>query len=337
MRYQLRMFYADAPNQTAGSKATRDCSSILSDLGFRHFDVPVFGNKAKWQSIPGLLKRMLSLFRVLKKNDTLLLQYPLLGVNKWLVGMLKLFKLKHCRMVCLVHDLDALRQVHHAWTLKEEISRLQPFDLVIVHNRKMQALLQENGLNSDMRCLELFDYLLPEQVYNVVSRRKASAAPYNGFRKQLVFAGNLGKSAFLRRLTELPSLSFQLYGLAFPAELNTPNIQYAGAFDADELPAALDGDYGLIWDGPDLESCSGYLGTYLKYNNPHKASLYVLGHLPLIAPKDSAIGKFIEENQIGFTVVSLLDLPEKLAGIDEITYQQMKARLPEIAIRKVTF
>jgi hypothetical protein len=331
MKYQLRMYYADAPNQTAGAKATRDCSEILLTAGFQHFDIPVLGNKNKLYSLPSLLKHLLHLIWALKRGDVLLLQYPLLGVNKWLKWMLKLFKWKHCRLVCLVHDLDSLRQVHHAWTLQEELERLSGFDLVIVHNQKMKSLLQDNGLKVKMRCLELFDYLLPERIRHLLIQSRLSTASAHGPRNRLVFAGNLGKSGFLLRLAEIPGLRFELYGQPLPKALFAQNIHWAGAFDADELPAAITGDFGLIWDGPELESCSGYLGNYLNYNNPHKASLYLLALLPLIAPTGSAIGNFIEEKRIGFTVSSMLELPEKIAAIDESAYQQMRARLPQIA------
>jgi hypothetical protein len=336
MKYQLRMYYADALNQTAGAKASSDCSEILDGLGFHHFDVPVLGDKSKWRNLPGLLKRLLRLFWKLNNNDTLLLQYPLLGVNKWLKEMLTVFKMKHCKLVCLVHDLDSLRQVHHAWTLKQEVERLSNFDLLIVHNQQMKSLLQANGLQVEMRCLELFDYLLPESAWLSILQSEAAAAKFIGPRNRVVFAGNLGKSKFLLRLPEIAGLRFELYGQALPATFLAANSHWAGTFDADALPVALAGDFGLIWDGPDLETCSGFLGTYLNYNNPHKASLYLLAKIPLIAPAGSAIGNYIEKKEIGLTVASLLELPEKIAAIDESTYQQMKARLPEISEQLVS-
>lgn len=245
--------------------------------------------------------------------------------------MIRILLTRHCRMVCLVHDLDSLRQVHHAWSLEVEVARLNAFDLVIVHNRQMQDLLQANGLRVETACLDLFDYLVPAGVLDSIALKNAANLRYAGPRNRIVFAGNLGKSEFLPRLLQLPSLCFKVYGPGYATGHAPTNIHWAGAYDANELPAAINGDFGLIWDGPDLHACTGNLGKYLRYNNPHKASLYLLSRLPLIAPKGSAIGRFIEANRIGITINSLLDLPSCLASLKEADYLQMLDNLAAIA------
>jgi hypothetical protein len=333
MKYQLRMFYADVPNQTAGSKATRDCSDILSSIGYRHFDVPVSLTKGKVPNLLSLFKRFSLLFASLKKGDIVLLQYPLLGVNhliKWIVAFLRL---KGCRMICLVHDLDSLRQVHHAWTLDQEVSRLSAFDLVIVHNVQMKALLQENGMRTATSCLELFDYLLPENVLEEIFIKGDSRGERGTPGKTIVFAGNLAKSEFVELLPALPALRFRLYGPGYAGQ-STEQLQWAGVYDAGELPSKIIGDFGLIWDGNEIDRCSGNLGNYLKYNNPHKASLYLLAQLPLLAPKDTAIGNFIEAHAIGLTVNSLFELPELISNLPDPEYLSMKSNIKGIA-RKI--
>lgn len=159
MKYQLRMYYADAVNESAGPKATRDCSAILSDLGYQHFDVPIYSNRHPVRNLGMLLKRFGQLFLSLRSGDGVLLQYPLLGINKWLRYFVRLLRNRRCKLICLVHDLDALRQLHHAWSLAQEVDRLNAFDLVIVHNENMKALLQTQGLKTQMRSLGLFDYV----------------------------------------------------------------------------------------------------------------------------------------------------------------------------------
>ena len=59
------------------------------------------------------------------------------------------------------------------------------------------------------------------------------------------------------------------------------NETYFGSFLPDELPAALEGGFGLVWDGDSAETCSGVFGEYLRYNNSHKASLYLASGFPL--------------------------------------------------------
>ena len=238
----------------------------------------------------------------------------------------------NCRIVCLVHDLDSLRQLHHAWTLEQEISRLNVFDLVIVHNEQMMALLTARGLKTKMSCLELFDYLVPDKIQEIISSSVQHRVTCSGLRKHIVFAGNLSKSGFVDALRNLPALHFNLYGRDFKGPA-TEQLQWAGIFDADELPAKIAGDFGLIWDGDDLDKCSGQLGNYLKYNNPHKASLYLLAQLPLLAPKDTAIGNFIDKHKIGLTVNSLYELPDLIAHLNEASYQNMKANIVEISAK----
>ena len=55
-----------------------------------------------------------------------------------------------------------------------------------------------------------------------------------------------------------------------------------GSFLPDELPSALEGSFGLVWDGDSSKTCSGVFGEYLRYNNSHKASLYLASGFPII-------------------------------------------------------
>lgn len=327
MNYQLRMFYADALNHTAGSKATKDCSDILAELGFQNFDIPIYSDKGNLGNVLRMAKLFSVLFAKLNKNDIIVLQYPLLGVNKWLKFIVGILGIKGCKKVCLIHDLDSLRQVHHAWTLEEEVERLNAFDVIIVHNDSMKKLLLEHGVYKKMLCLELFDYLIPLNLNNTIINKQQSDPIIPSNRNTVVFAGNLGKSIFVDDLNQLKGICINLYGPGYKEKDTAEYIKWFGSFDANELPAKLNGDFGLIWDGDEITSCSGNLGNYMKYNNPHKASLYLLSELPIIAPTNTAIGAFIEKNKIGITINSLLDLPDLLQAITESDYQTMKTNV----------
>jgi hypothetical protein len=329
MKYQLRMYYADAVNESAGPKATRDCSAILSDLSYQHFDVPIYSNRHPIRNLGMLLKHFGQLFLSLRAGDSVLLQYPLLGINKWLRYFVKLLRSRGCKLICLVHDLDAVRQLHHGWSLAQEVDRLNAFDLVIVHNENMKALLQTQGLKSEMRCLGLFDYLLPKHSFAGLQQQGTMERTY----QRIAFAGSLGKSLFLNQLHQLQGLHFVLYGPGFGALQTGDNLECAGSFDADLLPAKLQADFGLVWDGAAIDACTGPLGQYLKYNNPHKASLYLLAGLPLIAPTSSAIGAFIRAHGVGITVDALTELPLILGRLPQGEYQQMKAAIQPIALK----
>jgi hypothetical protein len=344
MKYQLRMYYADVLNQTAGSKATADCSFILSELGYEHFDVPIYNNKNRLLNLLTLFKHIWRLYAMLKPGDEVLLQYPLLGINRWLKYFVGLLRHKNCRTICLLHDLDSLRQVHHAWTLDEELARLSAFDRIIVHNARMKALLEDNNLKVEMRTLGLFDYLMPDNVWKALEQRHVSEiwlhehinyavtdATLASKYKRVAFAGNLGKSVFLKKLDQVQGISFVLYGPGYEELPNSSWMTWAGCFHANELPAKLNAAFGLIWDGDAVDTCTGHLGRYLQYNNPHKASLYLVAGIPLIAPKSSAIGDFINQYGLGITIKSLTDLPEILNTLRQADYVQMKAATIPIA------
>jgi hypothetical protein len=74
MKYQLRMFYANVENNTAGSKATLDCSVILNRMGFENHDVPVYLKKGILLNIGSLLTRMLGLFYHLHASSTVVIK-----------------------------------------------------------------------------------------------------------------------------------------------------------------------------------------------------------------------------------------------------------------------
>lgn len=314
-------------NNVAGTKANHDCSAILSALDFRNCDIPVYlKQKGMLSNIIIFIKNLFDLFLQVKRGSTIVIQYPLLGVNKYLAQIIRLLKLKNCRVVGIIHDLDSLRQVHHVWTLQQEVTWLQHFDVVIVHNSGMEEVLKAHNLSTKMVQLHLFDYLLKPDIFKAVEQRQG--------RKRsniIAFAGNLAKSGFLKSVPELKKLQFVLYGPGYESLKPSSNYEWKGSFDADELPAKLDADFGLIWDGDEIDACRGNMGNYLKYNNPHKASLYIVSLVPLVAPENTAIGRFILKNGLGITVKSLFDLPAALEAISDSEYAGMKNNLIKVA------
>jgi hypothetical protein len=99
------------------------------------------------------------------------------------------------------------------------------------------------------------------------------------------------------------------------------NIEYLGEFNAGTPPRIVNG-VALIWDGDNVESCTGNYGNYLKYNIPHKSSLYLALGLPVITWKKSFISTFILEENIGCSVSSLHEITPEL--IKNLIYLQEK-------------
>lgn len=94
-------------------------------------------------------------------------------------------------------------------------------------------------------------------------------------------------------------------------------------FAPEELVGKLDGQFGLVWDGDSIETCSGAYGAYLRYNSPHKASLYLAAGLPLIVWKESALASYVKEKGVGLCIGSLSGLGSILGRLTEDEYAGM--------------
>ena len=73
-----------------------------------------------------------------------------------------------------------------------------------------------------------------------------------------------------------------------------------------------------------METCSGVLGEYLRYNAPHKLSLYLSAGLPVIVWSQSAEKDFVVNNGLGIAVDNLMSLGEVLDCITDLQYVEMK-------------
>jgi hypothetical protein len=69
------------------------------------------------------------------------------------------------------------------------------------------------------------------------------------------------------------------------------------------------------------------MGNYMRFNDPHKVSLYISAGIPVIIWSEAALAGFIKERHIGFTVSSLEEIPEKLGNVTEEDYQSYRSNL----------
>ncbi|MCT0193282.1 hypothetical protein EFM10_09625, partial [Lactobacillus helveticus] len=76
-------------------------------------------------------------------------------------------------------------------------------------------------------------------------------------------------------------------------------------------------------------------GNYLRYNDPHKLSLYLASGIPVIIWKKAAEAKFVEENKVGITVDSLEELPEIFKSLDATQYELFAQNVEKIAKKLV--
>lgn len=196
---------------------------------------------------------------------------------------------------------------------KIEVYSLDWFDEVVVHSKTMEKVLRDAGVARPcLKILNFFDY---------ISDIKPNARP---LAYDICFAGNLRKSIFVSKITELKStkLQFHLYGINPPCLSASSNVFYEGVFSPDDI-GGIKGTWGLVWDGNSITTCNGLLGTYLKYNSSHKLSLYLAIGIPLIVWKQSAIADLVEQEKIGITVESLTEIESAIDNITPCEYDEI--------------
>ena len=318
----------------AGSKARNDVESIIIDMGGSVLEVNDEGvsDRVKLNVFEKLLMHKTvssSWIRQMKKipkNSKIVIQYPVFFHTIFFDEVIRFLKRRGCKVIGLIHDLETLRLVgrkdkekkntNRRYLLEEK--RTMPFfDSIIAHNDTMKRLLIEYmGLKANsIITIDIFDYLIPSYDGNV---NEQMVDDYS-----VVIAGNL-KSEKAGYIYNLPKdCKFMLYGSNYEGKSND-NICYKGSFLPDELPLNLRGDFGLIWDGPETSTCAGIYGEYLRYNNPHKTSLYLACGLPVIIWKEAAIANFIAKHQCGILIDSIDELGDVLKKVSNDRYSLLR-------------
>lgn len=303
----------------AGPKAKNDDRTILVNYGFIPLDIVAQSNKLK-----KIIFAKSKLKKLIKKNaaDEYVIQYPLYSmiIIKELISAIRKYHV-NAKIIILIHDIESLRIRKEDYKYKEKEKNIfNKADALIVHNEAMKKYLEQQGIETPMISQGVFDYLNNQKL--IKSKE---------YRKMLCFAGNLEKSLFLKKL-ELHSAECNVYGFPKP-ENYKQGVVYKGVFPADELPKYLEGDFGLIWDGPELKTSSGIYGEYTKFNSPHKASLYLSSGIPVIVWNKAGIAPFIRKNNLGITVESIERLDDILNRISCSDYMKMKANAEDYALR----
>lgn len=307
---------------SAGNKAKTDIEKIMRELGFRNVGLPQSAYANSLFSFLITLLGVIKSFFSLRKGDSLVLQYPL---KKYYASICRMAHFKGCKVITVIHDLGSFRR--HKLTVAQEIRRLNKSDYVIAHNPAMLSWLTENGCKAEMGCLGLFDYLSD----TLAPRRShSSGEPY-----KVLYAGALAsrKNRFLYSIEEyIESYSFVLYGNGFENDniRNKGLFEYKGFVSSDSLISTAHSDFGLVWDGDSIDGCSGSFGEYLRYNNPHKTSLYLRCGLPVIIWEKAALAPFVLQHRIGISISSLRHLKDVLSTISEEEYVQMKENVQQI-------
>ena len=65
------------------------------------------------------------------------------------------------------------------------------------------------------------------------------------------------------------------------------------------------------------------MGNYMRYNNPHKLSLYLACGIPVIVWRQAAIADFVAENDVGLVIDDLQQIDALLGALTLARYQEM--------------
>ncbi|ODN29839.1 hypothetical protein [Fervidobacterium thailandense] len=321
--YYVSAFFWE--NFNAALKAKLDVERIFRRMNFKPIDLFKDGKKIRVLSITKLFKLVLSSFFTKEYEYSNVFFQNGTGIDLFLAPILKLAFRKGKRII-VIHDVESIRFSRKIDFLREKFV-FSKFTHAICHSKQMADFLREKiGFNGTLFVIELFDYIL-ESLPNTSQSPSLGGLPFPDDRKFLVvYAGNLSKwkSGFLYKIAQgnskFKNYRLVLYGKGFDTIVQNENIELKGAFPPDELPYHLKGHFGLIWDGEETKEISGTVGNYLRYNSPHKASLYIVTGLPLICWKEAAVYDVVKKYNIGFGIHSLEELDEILENISEKEY-----------------
>ena len=293
---------AEKRQYNAMNKARTDVVRILLDNGYIH--IPLYVSKSnKIRGAFQMVFNTLKAIRLANRDDTVFIQYPYQPqqINKLLMKVLSSGRaVKKFRIMLLIHDSEGLRSYYdNPDMLKEDVEIFNKADLVICHNEIMKNVFLNAGGRDNYEVLGPFDYLYDGPL----------AKTFYSSKPTIIIAGNLSleKCGYVYKLQQLKNCSFNLYGINYSGETND-HVRYKGSFHPDELIEHLEGSFGLVWDGDSIETCSGPTGNYLRYNNPHKLSLYIAAGIPLIVWRESALASYVQDSGLGILISSLNEI-----------------------------
>lgn len=322
-------------NQHAGSKAREDAARFAEEAGYR----PLYIH-CRMEKNDSPMERALRFvtpafswlmaFIKIKSNSVVFVQNPFYHRHLGREQCLKLLKsVKKCKIVSLIHDAECLRgSVWLDKNVENEFAFMKSnSDFEIVHNDFMKEAFLELGFGEEQLVpLEIFDYYTDKEP----CRKNGDATA------DVIVAGNLNpkKSPYVYNFGKIKNkFTVNLYGPNYAGDGGDGYINYKGSYPSEEIPSILDGKFGLVWDGDSVDECSGETGRYLKVNNPHKTSLYLVSGHPAVIWKQAALSRFIEKENAGLCVDSLEELKEKIDSLSDSDYENMVSNVEKIAHR----
>ena len=324
--------------ESASFKARTDMDAIMASQGFRNVGVRnnLRSNKySTWfATFAGVLKAGLLLHR----GDKLVVQYP----DPHFKLICRMAKLRRAHVVTLIHDLVSFGCADIR--PEEEIALLSKSDYIIALNQSMEGWLRTHGCTVPSTSLGIWDYLSSaaheaRQTASLEPQRRSMPEPSvsSDEKYTVMFAGGVSRrrNQFLYDWgTVIDGYKVVVFGNNFDLTqaAGASRFKLRGFVPSSMMIRHPDGDFGLVWDGNAINGCNGPWGEYLRYNNPHKASLYIRCGVPVIIWKHAGLASFVEEQGIGFTISSLADIAPRLRALSDEEYNRMKENVARVSL-----
>lgn len=300
-------------NHDAGPKAKVDIENLLKKE--YNAEIITYKIKSHRNNIMDKMKKFIFCKRYLNTKDLVVIQFPFINSIKALS--------KAENKIGIVHDVEGIRY-NDKEILNREITTLNSFKVLIVHNEKMKNYLIENGLTTKCVVLEFFDYLND----NANEAKKE----FNKDNIQIAYPGNWSKNKakFLYDLDE-NKMNFRInvYGPNTENDkLSNKKVEYKGSYSPDMIVNKIEGDFGLVWSG-DVDENDGNQGEkfYNRYNTPHKLSCFIAAGMPVIVWENAAISDVVKKYNIGYTINSIYDIN----NLDFSNYNDIKMNVTELS------
>ncbi len=297
------------------NRSRQDVQAIAADSGFVPVkmwsdDEPAKDRRQQvWQDCR-LVADWLRLFFKLHHGDLLLVQYPYMPRRTaYLRFALHMVQWKGASTAAFVHSLDSLRLQGGDAARRNDQELLHSFDRVAVVGEHMARYLKNQGVPEEkLVSLDFFDCLTDVPM-------QARSLSWS-----VCIAGHLHRKKN-RYLDDLPRsrVQWQLYGEGWKNKGKRADITWHG----DRADGPMEGAFGLVWDGPSADVCTGGQGAYLMVSRTHRASSYLAEGMPLIAWTGAALADVIRAEHIGLTVDRLSDIPAAIGSLTDDEYRRM--------------
>ena len=341
----------DTTKHNAVGKAMTDVFAIMKECNVKTMPgVPKDAHKAL-KVLDLVILGFYSVF-VLGKKDYCIFVYQDNATKIKLLA--KLRKIRKFKTVCLVNDVNSIRSdglysEKRKADIDNDFSLIGSADIILAPNEGSIKYMKERGMQNEFIPVKVWDYLMDSEMggrcdagvsegtakVSAINSGKSDANFITDQKWKIGFAGNLGKSDFLKEIDSVfdEKVEYHLWGDNEGREFLNNNVIYEGSVSPNVLPLELSEkcNFGLVWDGSSALGIEGGYGEYLRFNNSHKCGCYLASGIPVFVWSESGMSYFVKESGCGYVIDSLKDIPSILANVSKDDYDKLLEKVRVVA------